>query len=196
MRAYGLAKVAVFYLAMLAVAVGVMRFEGGLALLLPRMPARSWAFCSGLGLGVGLIIVWFTRLSVRRYGWARSLVEALRVAIGELRWSEALAIALFSSVGEEALFRGALQPVVGLFGASLIFGLLHTGPSRLFRPWTVMAFVVGLLLGWMLQVTGNLVAPIVTHMTVNFLNLRYIAEERTGAEIHVGASSGERLLRQ
>jgi membrane protease YdiL (CAAX protease family) len=40
--------------------------------------------------------------------------------------------------------------------------------------WPVFAAAIGLLLGTMLHWTGALLAPILTHVTVNALNLRFI----------------------
>ncbi len=39
-------------------------------------------------------------------------------------------VSVFSGVGEEAFFRGALQPVLGIVVTSILFGALHVGPDR------------------------------------------------------------------
>jgi len=86
-------------------------------------------------------------------------------------------LALASSIGEELLFRGALMPWLGIWLQAAIFALLHVGPGRRFLPWTVSAFVLGLLFGALAQWTGNLGGPIAAHFAINFLNLRYIVGE-------------------
>ena len=88
-------------------------------------------------------------------------------------WKIAL-LALLSSVAEEAFFRGALQPGLGLAATALLFGALHIGPSRHFLPWTLMAFGLGLWLGYLFDITGTLVAPIVCHGTINLFELTAI----------------------
>ena len=86
-----------------------------------------------------------------------------------------LLIAAASSVGEEAFFRGAVQPWLGLPVTSVVFGLLHVGPSRVFLPWTTMALIMGFALGLLFSWTGSLIAPVLCHGLINAINLRRIA---------------------
>ena len=79
-------------------------------------------------------------------------------------------------MAEEALFRGALQPQVGLLAASLLFGLAHFAPRRELLPWTVFSLAAGLLLGTLFEETGNLVAPVVAHAGINAVNLRWLSQ--------------------
>ena len=68
---------------------------------------------------------------------------------------------------EEVLFRGILYPSVkqlgyprlALWGTSLFFGLIHSNLMT-FVPLTVLS----LLLVWLYERTGNLLAPILTHL--------------------------------
>ena len=68
--------------------------------------------------------------------------RALAEAIGPLRPGQAWVLALASGIGEEALFRGALQPVVGLWLATLLFALAH------FVPGAKISEVHGTVLPW------------------------------------------------
>jgi hypothetical protein len=88
---------------------------------------------------------------------------------------EILILAVASSVGEELLFRGALLPWLGVTTQAVIFALLHIGPGTRFLPWTASALVIGLIFGWMVELTGDLGGPIACHFVINYLNLRYIA---------------------
>ena len=83
-------------------------------------------------------------------------------------------VAVLSSLGEELLFRGLLQPGVGLVAQALLFGAAHQmpGPSR--WVWVAWATVTGLLLGAMFQLTGSLLGPICAHALVNGINLSYL----------------------
>lgn len=143
-------------------------------LALPLLPGLVGGLVVGaaLGLAVGTA----TRASVRRFGWARQLHLEFRQIFGPLRTREILAFALLSSVAEELFFRGALQPSTGLVVSSLVFGLLHIGPTRRFVPWTAMAVAMGFLLGALFVVTGELAAPIAAHFTINYVNLQYISD--------------------
>ena len=83
-------------------------------------------------------------------------------------------LALVSGAAEEALFRGALQPEVGLVIASLLFGLAHFAPRRDLAAWAPAAVIAGFVLGSLYAWTGNLIAPVVAHATVNAINLRWL----------------------
>jgi membrane protease YdiL (CAAX protease family) len=56
----------------------------------------------------------------------------------------AIALGLLSGIGEEILYRGALQPAFGLIATSLVFALHH---SQYVNPGLIVIFVIGLLLG-------------------------------------------------
>ena len=49
---------------------------------------------------------------------------------GRRRSASLVLVSIFSGVGEEAFFRGAVQQEFGLVVASLLFGLAHIGPDR------------------------------------------------------------------
>ena len=102
---------------------------------------------------------------------ARRLSRELAAAVGPIPVNEALALALLSGIGEELFFRGALQGSIGLWWASAIFALLHTGPGRAFRMWTLLAAAAGLGLGALVLWRGNLLAAILAHAAFNALGL-------------------------
>lgn len=114
--------------------------------------------------------------------WARRVGQALAELLGPLTVGQCVLLAVLSGVAEEALFRGALQPLVGWFWASLIFGLAHLAPQRELWPWTLFTVLAGFALGGLYEWTGNLVAPVVAHFGINAINLRrltrrYVAED-------------------
>jgi membrane protease YdiL (CAAX protease family) len=133
----------------------------------------GWA-SAGLGLLLGLLVAALSRILLARAVWARELALAFVHLLPRLRTRDMLVVALASGCAEELFFRGALQPAVGLLPASLIFGLLHVGPSRRFLPWTVFALAMGLALGALYEHTGDLVGPILAHVCINALNLHAI----------------------
>jgi hypothetical protein len=93
-------------------------------------------------------------------------------------------ISLFAGVGEELLFRGLIQavlgewfsPAVGLVAASLLFGLAHP----LTTAYAVVTALAGVYLGWLFLATDNLLAPIATHAVYDFLALAFLMR-RAGA---------------
>ncbi|MEE2678256.1 MAG: CPBP family intramembrane glutamic endopeptidase [Myxococcota bacterium] len=171
----------VFYSAMLAVAWAWAAWMG-------RSPwfASPGAMQRGvvpLDFAVGLVagvLVIAVSAALAQTRWGRALSEALGSLLGPLRWRDCLVLALLSGVAEEAFFRGALQPEVGLFAASVIFGLAHLVPRRELAPWCLFSFAAGLLLGLLFDRTGNLVAPVVAHFVVNAVNLRLLSTRWSG----------------
>jgi membrane protease YdiL (CAAX protease family) len=129
-----------------------------------------------LGLVVGLCIVFLSRLALTRFEWARALHRELRAMLNPLHDYEIVILAAASSLGEEMFFRGALIPILGLTGSSAVFALLHIGPRARYLPWTVSSFVAGLVFGALYLWTGDLTGAVVAHFTVNFLNLRHVAQ--------------------
>lgn len=127
------------------------------------------------GLAVGLVAVGVSELLTRWTDLGEGLADVLGEGLAGIGTSDALLLALASGIAEEMLFRGALQPVVGLFWASLIFGACHFLPRRELVAWSVYAVLMGLALGWLYEWTGQLLAPIAAHTLVNGINLPRLA---------------------
>jgi membrane protease YdiL (CAAX protease family) len=64
---------------------------------------------------------------------------------------------------------------LALLATSLLFGLVHFAS----RSYAVMASIMGLYLGILFQLTGNLLAPVVAHATYDFVALLWVS--RIGA---------------
>ncbi|MFW6067753.1 MAG: CPBP family intramembrane glutamic endopeptidase [Myxococcota bacterium] len=141
-------------------------------------PWVRWEFPHGtllailLGVGVALLVVAATRVLVRRTAWARRMHVEFRSLLGPLDSIQILVFALASGVAEELFFRGAMQPDVGLVVASLAFGLVHILPRM--WPWTLWALVMGFVFGVLYALTGELIAPVVAHVLINYENLHFI----------------------
>ena len=86
-------------------------------------------------------------------------------------------VSALAGLGEEALFRGALQvgiePYIGvafaLVTASLIFGLAHA----MSKSYFTFATLIGLYFGGLLLWTGSLLVPMIAHATYDFAALLY-----------------------
>ena len=89
-------------------------------------------------------------------------------------------VAIFSGVGEEAFFRGALQQEFGLVVASLLFGLAHVGPDLRYFVWTGWAVLAGFVFGFLYEVSGSLLAPILAHTAHNAATLLLWKRYRKG----------------
>ena len=124
-----------------------------------------------LGIAAAAVVIGFSEWLTHRTRLGREFAVALAGLLGRRSLVECVVLALASGFAEEAFFRGALQPQVGLVAASLIFGVVHFVPRREFLPWTAFSVAAGFLLGWLFDITGNLVAPVVAHTTINAVNL-------------------------
>ena len=70
-----------------------------------------------------------------------------------------------TGIGEEVLFRGAIQPLLGVWVTSLLFAGIHL---QYFSPVIVVAFMLGVILGWM-RLRWGLMASIWAHSMYNTL---------------------------
>ncbi len=75
-----------------------------------------------------------------------------------------LSIGLAAAIGEETLFRGALQPRFGLVLTSLMFALVHSNYGV--STATLVVFILGLVLG-ILRKRYNTTTSMITHATYN-----------------------------
>ncbi len=131
-----------------------------------------------IGLGCGLMLPLVSRALVHSVDLFQYVEEELCRWIGPLSATTSARLAILSGVGEELFFRGALQPHLGWVWTALLFGALHVGPDRRFLAWTVYAIASGLMLGWMADATGHLLAPMVIHITVNYLGFLWLKQRR------------------
>jgi membrane protease YdiL (CAAX protease family) len=99
-------------------------------------------------------------------------------------WQLAL-IAVVAGLGEELLFRGLFQHGlaewigaphgvwIALLVASLAFGLCHAVTAC----YAVLAGLIGVYLGGLFLLTGNVLAPIVAHAVYDFVALVYLVRD-------------------
>ena len=130
----------------------------------------------GSGVAVGLLLVWASREFTARTEAGRALASELARLVGPVSTGRAFALAAASGLGEELLFRGALQPRVGWLAATLLFAAAHFVPTLKLRSWALFALAAGALFGALFALTGDLLAPALAHALVNGLNLRWLGE--------------------
>ena len=100
--------------------------------------------------------------------------------LGGMSANQALILALTSAVGEEIFFRGFLQSWLGLVTASILFGLLHIAPDRRLWLWPILAIGMGFAFGWLFEYTGDVLAPILAHFTINYFSLMALSRKTMG----------------
>ncbi len=148
---------------------------------LPSLPGpnAATAFRSGLGWGV---LAWFGA-SVVSYG-VLALFEAFGIdaepqaAERALEiidpWLAILAVVILAPIAEEVFFRGVVFNAFlregsrrwAFLGSSALFAAIHLSLVAV-----LPIFLLGLALAWVYGRTGNLLAPIAMHMTVNGLSV-------------------------
>lgn len=172
--------------------VGVV-FEAG---LVPVAVALGWAvgqpafeeFRLEWGDGGAGIAAAIPLLLVMAWLWGRTWepIERIRrellgtvmpLFLGAPLWT-LLLVSAAAGMGEEALFRGVLLPAfvgwlglpAGLVLTSILFGLAHL----VTRTYALLAGLIGLYLGLLLVMTGNLLVPVVTHALYDLAALAFL----------------------
>ncbi|WP_299410789.1 CPBP family intramembrane glutamic endopeptidase [Acaryochloris sp. IP29b_bin.148] len=126
----------------------------------------------GMGLGLGI-----TAASAVIYQlWPQYRLSAslyLQLVIKPLVWTDLIWLGLLPGLSEELLFRGVMLPAlglnwVGLGLSSLCFGVLHLNSLK---QWSYVVWVscVGFILGYSAWSTGNLLVPVMAHITTNII---------------------------
>lgn len=99
--------------------------------------------------------------------------------LAQIRSTQIILLSVVAGFGEEVLFRGVIQPFVGIWLASLLFASIHV------LRWDsdgvkMIAFYLpfGLLLGWLYALTQNLWGCMVAHTLYDIIALWWIREKR------------------
>lgn len=138
-----------------------------LRLLLPSQWAPGW--CLGIFLGLAnlgnLLGGVLNRLTGRIPG-AAALPHGFGALL--LTW---LGLCVLPAIGEELLFRGAMQGLMrpagsaaAILAPALLFALLHLDPAQ-----GLTAFLCGLFLGWLAERTGSILPGMLLHFINNTL---------------------------
>lgn len=146
--------------------------------LRPSLVVLLWGIVATTPLLLGLAWMLTTRWGpVRRL--VALVVEQLGPLLAHRSMGELALLAVVAGISEEILFRGTLQAGLGrvlppgwaLVGASMAFGLVHFAS----RAYALLATLMGLYLGALFLIQGNLLAPIVTHSLYDFVALVLVA---------------------
>lgn len=143
----------------------------GVALL----PIRFTVLDGLLGLGLGLGITAASSLMYRIWeDYRNSANFYLELVIQPLVLPDLLWLGLLPGMSEELLFRGVMLPAfglnwIGIVFSSLCFGVLHFSGAQHWS-YVTWATLIGVLLGFSAVETGNLLVPVVAHVTTNFVS--------------------------
>lgn len=99
----------------------------------------------------------------------RVIEQALTSTLRGLSPAALIYLSIISAIGEEVLFRVAIQPSIGMLPTALCFALLHSGPLGRLNAWVLSAFIRGLLMAWVFDRTGVLWPSLLGHMMINLI---------------------------
>ncbi|WP_019626733.1 CPBP family intramembrane glutamic endopeptidase [Thioalkalivibrio sp. ALJT] len=172
-----------FQAALIPLALILARFAG-----IPLADQLHWSL-EAATLGALAVLPMLALLAVlAASGWApyRKLEQQVRGFVRQLFHGAlpgaVLLLSILAGVGEELLVRGVLQgwletrwgPVSAILVAALVFGLAH-GISRFYF---FFATLVGLYLGVLYHITGNLLVVIVTHALYDWIVIHLYLRSR------------------
>jgi len=137
-----------------------------------------------LGIAIGAILllanVAITAAVISVFGVSEAIEETNTLIVemsGSLAWLVSVVVALsLAGLCEEFAFRGFLQNAItkkhsfgtALLTSSLVFGVFHFDPQA---AYTVSAFIMGLLFGFIYHRWNSYVVPAVAHSTMNLVAL-------------------------
>lgn len=139
------------------------------------LPLQWSGVSAALGIAIGLGITAASSVLYRLWASYRQSADYyLELVIKPLAFPDLIWLGLLPGMSEELLFRGVMLPALGLtwFGlalSSLCFGVLHFSGSQQWS-YVIWATVIGAVLGLSALWTGNLLVPIVAHITTNLIS--------------------------
>jgi uncharacterized protein len=138
-------------------------------------PIEFSAIALGIGMALGLGLTGLSEIIYALWGTYRHSADFyLTMVLKPLAVPDIFWLGLLPGLSEELLFRGVMLPSIGLdpIGivlSSLCFGVLHMTDTRQW-PYAVWASIIGIILGFTMVETGNLLIPIVAHITTNIVS--------------------------
>ena len=100
----------------------------------------------------------------------RTIIHDIKAIFSETKLLDLCFISVCAGLGEELLFRGAIQVKFGIVVASVIFGLLHF----ITPAYCIIATIMGFYLGFLFQYYDSLLIPIQLHFIYDLGALLYL----------------------
>ncbi len=118
---------------------------------------------------VGSSLLILLQIVFHKFLTSEKLFDELNIILMQkFNLKELFIIFLGGSFAEEFLFRGILQPELGIFVTSILFVIIH---FRYYKKFYILVevFLMGIILGLTYAITSLLWVPIVCHFLVNYL---------------------------
>lgn len=124
-----------------------------------------------LGICIGILGVLHVLFQERFPSYTQHRVF-LRKLVGESRRLDVVSLTILAGLGEELLFRGVLQPYLGLSITSLVVCILHISPYGLLTAWSgyafCLAFLQGILFAYSHSIFPSWLLGILIHLPLYF----------------------------
>ena len=123
-----------------------------------------------MGIFLGLLAWWLVSLSF--FDQTREFFSNV-IGPWQLNWLEIVFVSCCAGIGEEILFRGAIQPWLGIWWTSLLFVVIHGYISPFNGPLSVYGFfmvAVIMVIGWT-AVNWGLTVAITAHTVIDIVLL-------------------------
>jgi len=132
-----------------------------------RIPRRSMLIAAASVIGLLMVNMTVTIIWVLvNPEQVEALGQISKVLMGGVdSFGSIFLVAICSSVSEELLFRGAMQPRFGILFTSIVFALVHL--QYAISPATLLILIIGIVLGVLRRQFGTWTA-IFTHFGYNF----------------------------
>lgn len=157
---------------------------------LSRRPIAEFVTISGpqilQGLALGLVLSGVAHMLFRAFprqseALVRMQAKTYSFLGPRLGWPAIVLISLCAGVGEEALFRGGAQTLLGdylgpaaaIAIVSAVFALVHMGKPVI----TALLLVIGLIFGTIYALTGSLLTVMIGHALYDMWALRHLHNE-------------------
>jgi membrane protease YdiL (CAAX protease family) len=130
-------------------------------------PAGHWSADLLIGAAAGglfALAIWSLLDRIAPFRRMERLITGTLV-MEALRYRHALIFGLVAGIPEEILFRGAIQPLIGVAATSILFGALHAITPAYF----LYAASAGALLGGLAIWRDSLWTPIAAHVAIDLI---------------------------
>lgn len=139
----------------------------------------SEAILYGVVTGISISLIGFLLLQVSYFKGVDNYFGTIFKSI-DLEWADVFFYSFCAAVGEEILFRGAIQPFLGIYPTAILFVLLHGYLSFKDQPkfaFGIYLVVVAVIFGYLMQWFG-LIAPIIAHFIYDVVMFSYLKRKK------------------
>ncbi|MFH0987177.1 MAG: CPBP family intramembrane glutamic endopeptidase [Candidatus Micrarchaeota archaeon] len=129
-------------------------------------------FSYGLMFGAGMVVLSFAIMLAFVAAGGGADASAVSNIISQINFMEVLIVVIIGSIVEELFFRGYLQTKTNILFSSFIFAYYHIIYGSFSE--IMVAFVMGMMLGYLFRMRKDLIAPITAHLFFNLVNLAIV----------------------